>query len=147
VVHTRGDDTAENPCQQRNGEEKPVTWAGTTTTVTLASAPMAMPTPAAEGPKTTRNDHDSYGNTNTHHPHGDDDDQHSTHPHAYEPLLVGWIMGADWTMRGGRKWGEWRPPPCLRAPAYRVVCRCRGEGGRDETARGRQGDKTARGRA
>ena len=25
----------------------------------------------------------------------DDDEWYSTHPHAYEPLLVGWIVGAD----------------------------------------------------
>jgi hypothetical protein len=45
----------------------------------------------------TRNDHNGYGDTNTHH----------TCPHAYEPLLVGWIVGVDWTMRArGGEGGE-----------------------------------------
>jgi hypothetical protein len=43
---------------------------------------------------------------------------HSTRPHAYEPLLVGWITGADWTTRGrGEEEGDRGMTAPLRAPA------------------------------
>jgi len=46
-------------------------------------------------------------------PHNDDE-WHSTRPHAYEPLLVGWIVGADQMMQNNMKTTittTWPPPP------------------------------------